>query len=67
MSDICNLIGQKCAHISDIFYFYPANINGIYSMQNRDVKKIRLANKKIEKNSKQSKPSSVITYNIYNI
>ena len=31
MSDICNLIGHNSVHISDFFYFYRANIKGMYS------------------------------------
>ena len=31
MPDICDRIGQNGVHISDIFYFYRANINEMYS------------------------------------
>ena len=44
MPDICNLIGQKSMLISDIFYFYRENINGMT---------------KIAKHGKDYEPSSL--------
>ena len=33
--DICNLIGQNSVQISDVLYFYRANITGMYTRLTR--------------------------------